>query len=243
MLEGIFGNASAEKVLLYLEQYGEGYATAIARTFDGLSLNMAQRQLERFERAGALISSLQGRTRLYTWNPRYPFRRELRALLRKALDQLPDSAAPSGQAALSKKPRISERTSLEDLAALVCSTLEAHGISVVLSGGAVVSIYSDAEYVSYDLDFIPMGLARKVDAAMESLGFRRAATGSSSHLVPSRSEKKRSATSRNARRGWGRCGCWLRPSVSWIGSPGTSTTRTRSASNRRSKSQRGIRSI
>ena len=80
MLEGIFGNASAEKVLLYLEQYEEGYATAIARTFDGLSLNMAQRQLDRFERAGALVSSHQGRTRLYTWNPRYPFRRELRAL-------------------------------------------------------------------------------------------------------------------------------------------------------------------
>ena len=67
---------------------------------------------------------------------------------------------------MSKKPRISERTSLEDLAALVCSTLEVHGISVVLSGGAVVSIYSDAEYVSYDLDFVPTGLARKVDAAM-----------------------------------------------------------------------------
>jgi hypothetical protein len=68
------------------------------------------------------------------------------------------------------KPRIDEHTSLEDLAALVCTTLEAHGISVVLSGGAVVSIYSDAEYVSYDLDFIPIGLARKADAAMESLG-------------------------------------------------------------------------
>ncbi len=89
MLEGIFGNASAEKVLLYLEQYGEGYATAIARSFDGLTLNMAQRQLERFERAGALTSTLLGRTRLYTWNTRYPFRTELRALLAKALDVLP----------------------------------------------------------------------------------------------------------------------------------------------------------
>lgn len=74
---------------------------------------------------------------------------------------------------MSNKPRIDERTSLEDLAALVCTTLEAHGISVVLSGGAVVSIYSDAEYVSYDLDFIPIGLARKVDTAMESLGFEK----------------------------------------------------------------------
>lgn len=91
MLEGIFGNASAEKVLLYLEQFEEGYATAIARTFDGLSLNMAQRQLERLERAGALVSALKGKTRLYSWNPRYPFRRELRALLRKALEELPPS--------------------------------------------------------------------------------------------------------------------------------------------------------
>ena len=74
---------------------------------------------------------------------------------------------------MSTKPRIDERTSLEDLAALVCTTLEAHAISVVLSGGAVVSIYSDAEHVSYDLDFIRTGLARKVDAAMKSLGFEK----------------------------------------------------------------------
>jgi DNA-binding transcriptional ArsR family regulator len=89
MLEGIFGNASAEKVLLYLEQYGEGYATAIARNFDDLSLNMTQGQLARFERAGILVSSLNGRTRLYSWNDRYPFTPELRALLAKALDALP----------------------------------------------------------------------------------------------------------------------------------------------------------
>ena len=63
--------------------------------------------------------------------------------------------------------------SLEQVAALVCATLDRHGISVVLSGGAVVSIYSDDEYVSYDLDFIPIGIARSVDRAMESLGFEK----------------------------------------------------------------------
>jgi len=89
MLEGVFGNRSAEKVLLYIEQYGEGYATAIVKAFDGLSLHMAQRQLERFERAGALLSTLKGRTRLYGWNPRYPFLKELRALLARALAVLP----------------------------------------------------------------------------------------------------------------------------------------------------------
>lgn len=37
----------------------------------------------------------------------------------------------------------------------------------------MVSIYSNSEYVSYDLDFIPIGLARKVDVAMQSLGFTK----------------------------------------------------------------------
>jgi hypothetical protein len=71
------------------------------------------------------------------------------------------------------KREIDERMTLEEIAALICSTLDAHGITVVLSGGSVVTIYSDAEYVSYDLDFIPIGLARKVDRAMQSLGFAK----------------------------------------------------------------------
>jgi len=59
----------------------------------------------------------------------------------------------------------------EEVAALVCSSLERHGIQVALSGGAVVSIYSDNEYESFDLDFIVLGLAKKTDAAMTKLGF------------------------------------------------------------------------
>jgi len=89
VLEGVFGNATAEKVLLYLERYGEGYAKAIADTFEGVSLHMVQRQLARFERAGLLVSVLKGRTRLFVWNPRYPFLAEVRSLLAKALRALP----------------------------------------------------------------------------------------------------------------------------------------------------------
>jgi hypothetical protein len=72
-----------------------------------------------------------------------------------------------------RTPKISKGSSLEEIATLVCSHLEADGISVVLSGGAAVSIYSDNEYESYDLDFIPIGLARRVDRTMEALGFVR----------------------------------------------------------------------
>jgi hypothetical protein len=91
MLEGILGNATAEKVLLYLEQYGEGYARAIAVTFDDLPVSMVQRQLQRLEAAGILISQLKGRTRLFLWNPRFMFLDQLRALLQKALQSLPES--------------------------------------------------------------------------------------------------------------------------------------------------------
>jgi hypothetical protein len=64
MLEGIFGNARVGKVFLYLDQYEDGHATAIARTFDEFILNMTHRPLGRFERMGAMVSLLRGRTRL-----------------------------------------------------------------------------------------------------------------------------------------------------------------------------------
>lgn len=66
---------------------------------------------------------------------------------------------------------ISRESTQEEVAAAVCDALSRAGISVVLSGGSVVSIYSENEYASYDLDFIPIGLARKVDAVMTALGF------------------------------------------------------------------------
>ena len=39
MLEGLVGNATVEKVLLYLEQFEEGYPSEIARAF-GLPVAM-----------------------------------------------------------------------------------------------------------------------------------------------------------------------------------------------------------
>lgn len=90
MLESLFGSRTAEKVLLYLQNYEEGYGKAIADTFS-IPLNAVQNQLRKLEEGGVLVSQLKGRTRVYVWNPRYPFLKPLRALLEQAFDYLPDS--------------------------------------------------------------------------------------------------------------------------------------------------------
>ena len=88
LLYGLFGNETAEKVLLSIENYGSGYPRGIATTFE-IAISQVQRQMERFEREGILSSRLVGRTRVYEFNPRYLFRDELETLLRKALKYLP----------------------------------------------------------------------------------------------------------------------------------------------------------
>ena len=60
-----------------------------------------------------------------------------------------------------------------EFASYVASKLRECGITVVLSGGPCVSIYSDDKYVSMDLDFIEVGLFSRVaiTRCMCSLGF------------------------------------------------------------------------
>jgi len=66
---------------------------------------------------------------------------------------------------------ISETTTLTELAALVCAALERQEITATLSGGAAVSIYSDNQYVSEDLDFVTIALVKQLKVALEPLGF------------------------------------------------------------------------
>ena len=89
MLEALLGNATIEKVLLFIENYEEGYGTEIAETF-GLPLSQVQKQLEKLEQGTVVVSRLQGRTRVFSWNPRYPFLKALRALLQEVMRYLPE---------------------------------------------------------------------------------------------------------------------------------------------------------
>lgn len=78
-LQDLFGGKAAEAVLLALFHYGESYGRAIARNF-GVSLDAVQRQLDRFERSGALVCKRQGRTLVYGWNPKSRVAARLRDL-------------------------------------------------------------------------------------------------------------------------------------------------------------------
>lgn len=68
---------------------------------------------------------------------------------------------------------ITQEMSVADLAALVCQRLADNGIEAVLTGGSVVTIYSDNEYQSDDLDFISTARQKQIAEAMATLGFTR----------------------------------------------------------------------
>jgi hypothetical protein len=83
MIEVLLGSKNAERVLIYLFAREEGYPREIARFFD-TDLKSIQNQLDRMEAGGVLVSREVGRTRPYSFNPRYSFLNELKALLEKA---------------------------------------------------------------------------------------------------------------------------------------------------------------
>lgn len=88
MLESLFGNRVVEKILFFLETYGQGYPNGMAVFYD-IPVNGIQQQLRRLENGGVVVSKLMGRTRIYQFNLRYPFLEELKKLLQKALNFFP----------------------------------------------------------------------------------------------------------------------------------------------------------
>ncbi len=89
MIEVILGSKNAERVLIYIYSREEGYAREIAR-FYGTDLLPIQKQLDKLEAGGVLVSREMGKTRPYAFNPRYPFLSELKALLGKAFSFYPE---------------------------------------------------------------------------------------------------------------------------------------------------------
>jgi predicted transcriptional regulator len=88
MLEPLFNSRIKEQVLIYLRIRKEGYARQIAKYYT-VSLSSVQKQLDKLEFGNILVSKSFGRTRVYYYNPRYPFLKELFALIDKAFQFLP----------------------------------------------------------------------------------------------------------------------------------------------------------
>ncbi len=105
MLEYLFSNKNVEKILMYLCLHGKANATELSRSFDS-ALDPIQKTLRKLEEGGLLVNFLEGRTRVFQWNPRYPFLEEIQALTRKAYRFLPsDIQEARYQSTMRKRPR------------------------------------------------------------------------------------------------------------------------------------------
>ena len=88
ILAELFGSRAAEAALLHLYHYGESYGRAVSADLE-ISLDSVQRQLDKFERSGVLISKKHGRTLLYTWNPKSRVASRLKDLVAVVYDGIP----------------------------------------------------------------------------------------------------------------------------------------------------------
>ena len=71
---------------------------------------------------------------------------------------------------------ITEATSIEELAVIISEALEDAGITATLSGGGAVSIYSQNQYMSHDLDFVTSADPKSLLRAIAPLGFVQGST-------------------------------------------------------------------
>lgn len=88
MLARLLGSVNKERVLIYLFARTKGYPREISRFYKS-ALDPLQKAMENLEAAGIIVSQSVGRTREYEFNPRYPARVELLALIERAFELYP----------------------------------------------------------------------------------------------------------------------------------------------------------
>lgn len=88
MLDLILGSGTAQKIFLHLYHHGETYPSAVAKDFH-VTLGQVQRQFDRFEKAGILISKLSGKTRVYQFNKKNPLTNPFMELVKRVYDSIP----------------------------------------------------------------------------------------------------------------------------------------------------------
>ena len=68
--------------------------------------------------------------------------------------------------------KLAKKMTLEQFAIAVATELKRYDIDVILTGGAVVSIYSTGKYVSKDADFLSSTDHKTIAQVMQNLGFK-----------------------------------------------------------------------
>lgn len=104
MLTYLFGNKNTEKILIYLHLHEQAHATKLSKSFKS-SLDPIQKTLKKLEEGGLLASFKIGKTRVFQWNPRYPFLKEIRQLAQKAYNYLPKEKQENYHLYTRKRPR------------------------------------------------------------------------------------------------------------------------------------------
>lgn len=89
VFEQLFASHIVEKILFYMIANQKCFAAELRQCF-GIPIFGIQRALTRLEKQGILASVIEGKTRMYYWNPRYPFLTDFKNLIEKAYSSLPD---------------------------------------------------------------------------------------------------------------------------------------------------------
>ena len=80
MIEKIFGTKTASFTLLHLFHYGELHARGLSRDIE-ISLSTVQKQLEKFEDSGVVVSKKIGNTKIFSFNKKSPLTKPLMELI------------------------------------------------------------------------------------------------------------------------------------------------------------------
>jgi DNA-binding transcriptional ArsR family regulator len=107
-LRSLIGSETRAKILLYLSVYRETYPRELTINLK-LPLFGVQTQLKNLMRGGVVSVKKDANRQMFSFNPDYELRKELLALLKKALAGLPER-----DRALYLKPKMTPRVSRKD---------------------------------------------------------------------------------------------------------------------------------
>ncbi|MBI5273769.1 MAG: winged helix-turn-helix transcriptional regulator [Chlamydiales bacterium] len=88
MIKSIVGCKSVERILFYLLLHDKCYAHLLHRILN-IPLSPIQKGLSRLEKGEIIIGFIEGKTRVYQFNPNYPLLNELQMLLKMGFHHLP----------------------------------------------------------------------------------------------------------------------------------------------------------